>query len=148
MISCSYKGKNVLEQGKECSMPKRKLKALKCSQCGYKARGITKGEALKKLGKHQHKEHPSWLSRRIKKGMKSSPKGAGTNPAWVQSVLAGVFPIANIGNIERQYVGMTPAEREVVKRIVTNVSGAIGGPPASIVGQIVLAALDEAGKAH
>lgn len=49
-------------------MPKT-LKAT-CSQCGKTYRRSTKGELLNALRKHMWKQHPDYMRKRIKRGMR------------------------------------------------------------------------------
>ncbi|MBA7702946.1 hypothetical protein ES703_111724 [subsurface metagenome] len=117
----------------------------KCSQCGRRFFAETRKELLDKLRKHMWLRHADWMKRRIKAGLRKRKQSIGSNPSVLSSILAGVFPPANIPAIVSQYRGMSPAERTLSKTLVASLTVPIG-PEASAVAAIVMRALDMAVK--
>ncbi|MBA7712349.1 hypothetical protein ES703_121323 [subsurface metagenome] len=55
-----------------------KRMSAKCSQCGRKFYGTSKGELLNKLRTHMWKNHADWMRRRIKAGLKKAKRSVDT----------------------------------------------------------------------
>lgn len=120
----------------------RKLRKAMCKICGYTCRRPTSGECIKAIHAHYVKKHPNALSRKIKKGMKSS-RASSHNPAWFRSIMSGVFPPAVLPSIVADYRSMSPGERTFVKTILRAITPPIGAE-ASAIGEVVIRALDKA----
>jgi len=120
-----------------------KLMTAKCSRCGKGFRADSKGDLLNRIRTHMWKEHEDWMRRRVKSGLRKAKKAkeAGSNPAWLNAIMAGVFPPANIPSIKREYGAMSPDQRTAMKQAITALTLPLGGE-ASAIAAAVMRGLD------